>query len=398
MKIDSRAKAFVAERGLVPKNYFKKSLETNGIHAVFMNNEASLLEELRVEKPDILFVQASIVEEFNGQLVDLIKEDDELGSIYIVIHSSRDEGAVFASKHGADIYLSVPFITAQIDAILRRVLNLPKTVLLIGEDQDKNSPFCSELLTNSYNLLLEKSGAEGKERALGSFPDLILIDARLEESAIGLCAEMKKDPLVSHIPCFALQHENDDLLVDTLFEAGIDDILFMPFDSKKNMQKIGEITSPSRRRRRKTALVVDDSSVIRNILIKSFKEKGFIVKSAANGKDALRILEQYTPDVITSDYDMPEMNGWEFCREVRQSERLRYTPLIMLTSRSSENDLKKGRLLGVSAYLTKPFTPEKLQNAVDEALAEVRRQKEKEQISKYVSSDAIQMLEIFLMA
>ena len=86
---------------------------------------------------------------------------------------------------------------------------------------------------------------------------------------------------------------------------------------------------------------------------------------------------------------MPVLNGWEFCTEVRDHDDYKDIPIIMITTRATEMDLKKGEILGVSAYLAKPFAKDTLKAAVETAIATARNKKEQETIAKFVAADTL---------
>ncbi len=109
--------------------------------------------------------------------------------------------------------------------------------------------------------------------------------------------------------------------------------------------------------RRPTVLVVDDTPT--NLSLMSVLLEGlYNVKVAANGIRALKIARSETPpDLILLDIMMPEMDGYEVCRELKADERTRDIPVIFLTARSDASDEQKGLELGAVDYITKPISP-----------------------------------------
>jgi two-component system chemotaxis response regulator CheY len=107
------------------------------------------------------------------------------------------------------------------------------------------------------------------------------------------------------------------------------------------------------------ALVVDDSAVIRTVLTRILAGLGFEVVSAVNGKEALEKLESgKRPDLTMVDWNMPEMNGYEFIRAVRADTRWRDMPIMMVTTETEMEQVVKALAAGANEYLMKPFTPE----------------------------------------
>ena len=90
---------------------------------------------------------------------------------------------------------------------------------------------------------------------------------------------------------------------------------------------------------------------------------------AASGFDALRLLPRADYDLVITDINMPDINGLEVVRFVRQSERHREIPLLIISTQSSERDRARGMALGADAFLAKPFTPKTLRHAVSQSLA-----------------------------
>ncbi|MBL8801625.1 MAG: response regulator [Planctomycetes bacterium] len=110
------------------------------------------------------------------------------------------------------------------------------------------------------------------------------------------------------------------------------------------------------------ALVVDDSAVIRTVLTRILAGLGFEVVSAVNGKEALEKLEVCKrPDLTLVDWNMPEMNGYEFIRAVRADTRWRDMPIMMVTTETEMEQVVRALAAGANEYLMKPFTPEMVQ-------------------------------------
>lgn len=112
-------------------------------------------------------------------------------------------------------------------------------------------------------------------------------------------------------------------------------------------------------------LVVEDSASMRNLLVTTVEGLGGIrVVAAANGFDALKLLPRGDFDLIITDINMPDINGLELIRFIKQHPRYVNTPLVIVTSEGSEQDRDRGLALGVDDYLVKPFEPAELQRRV----------------------------------
>ena len=102
----------------------------------------------------------------------------------------------------------------------------------------------------------------------------------------------------------------------------------------------------------KTILVVDDEKPIADILEFNLKKEGFNVFCAYDGEEALKKVEEVSPDLMLLDIMLPKLDGMEVCREVRKKYDF---PIIMLTAKDSEIDKVLGLELGADDYVTKPF-------------------------------------------
>lgn len=108
------------------------------------------------------------------------------------------------------------------------------------------------------------------------------------------------------------------------------------------------------------AMVIDDSRAIRMILAKTLSELGYEVCQAANGREALRALNASAEPVklILVDWNMPEMNGLDFIKQVRSEERYRDVKLMMVTTETQVEQIMAAIEAGANEYVMKPFTRE----------------------------------------
>jgi two-component system chemotaxis response regulator CheY len=112
------------------------------------------------------------------------------------------------------------------------------------------------------------------------------------------------------------------------------------------------------------ALVVDDSKAIRMILGKTLKELGYEVREAANGKDALAVMqaERNAVSLVLADWNMPEMNGLELLKHLRQQPELASLVVVMVTTETEMEHMAAALEAGANEYVMKPFTKDILVN------------------------------------
>lgn len=114
-------------------------------------------------------------------------------------------------------------------------------------------------------------------------------------------------------------------------------------------------------------LVVDDSRTMRVIIIKALAQLGFKdVLEAGDGRDALELFKTTPVDAVLSDWNMPNMNGLEFLKEVRQLNKT--VPFIMITTEAERGSVVAAIQAGVTDYVVKPFTQDALRKKLEQRI------------------------------
>ena len=118
----------------------------------------------------------------------------------------------------------------------------------------------------------------------------------------------------------------------------------------------------------KKILVADDEPYILMALTDAVEMEGYECVTAVNGQEALQKAREEHPDLIMLDIMMPYMDGYEVCRELKADPPTREIPVIMLTAKSQQVDIQKGKEVGADDYITKPFRPSTLRKKFNEVL------------------------------
>jgi DNA-binding response OmpR family regulator len=107
-------------------------------------------------------------------------------------------------------------------------------------------------------------------------------------------------------------------------------------------------------------LIAEDSSTIRRLVAARLAADGYEVIEAADGDEAVTLALHDLPDLLVLDKVMPKLDGFEVVRVLREDPQMRTVPIVMLTERTSEEDVLGGLHLGVDEYIPKPFSPHEL--------------------------------------
>ncbi|HUF04218.1 MAG TPA: response regulator [Aridibacter sp.] len=137
-------------------------------------------------------------------------------------------------------------------------------------------------------------------------------------------------------------------------------------EKKKREQAPQKQEQPAAPSSKTTVMIVDDSPSVRHVNSRLVKNNGWEPMVAKDGTEALELLTSLgeLPDVILTDVEMPEMDGYELLSILKQNERLKHIPVVMITSRAGDKHRTKAIELGVSAYLSKPYEDSKLVEAI----------------------------------
>lgn len=139
-------------------------------------------------------------------------------------------------------------------------------------------------------------------------------------------------------------------------------------------------------------LLVDDEPGVR-VSVKEYLQEvgGFEVQVASNANEALQMLEKKIPDLVISDVMMPQVDGYQFLKKLRDDPRFKALPVVFLTARGMTSDRILGYQSGVDAYLSKPFDPDELVAIVENLLdrrtgnSETTNSTELEEIAKQIA-------------
>jgi two-component system alkaline phosphatase synthesis response regulator PhoP len=123
-----------------------------------------------------------------------------------------------------------------------------------------------------------------------------------------------------------------------------------------------------------TILVAEDQEHIRSLITYKLRHSGYTVVTAVDGLEAIKKAEETNPDLILLDVMMPLLTGFEVLARLKQHEKLKTVPVLMVTAQSQEDEVIKGLELGADDYITKPFSPNELVARVKTVL--LRRSKQ----------------------
>lgn len=205
-------------------------------------------------------------------------------------------------------------------------------------------------------------------------PKLIITDWSMPVmSGLELLQAVRRDPRLSSIPVIIVSAEMQRDYVMRAIQAGVNDFLFKPFKPDELARKVrkaltNSYSKPSNldnsvealaskpENKRPTVLVVDDTPF--NLrMVAGLLQDQYQIKVSANGLKAISVCQAAAPDLVLLDVMMPEIDGFEVCRRLKNDPRTAHVPIIFLTAIGDADKIAEGFNLGAVDYVTKPIDP-----------------------------------------
>lgn len=153
---------------------------------------------------------------------------------------------------------------------------------------------------------------------------------------------------------------------------------------KQGEAETGKLNSVEQVLDKKSILIIDDDFAIRELIESLFMDdEQYVVLKAETSKDGLNILEMQHIDLILLDIMMPQMDGYEFCRKVRNVSKNKHIPIIILTAKHQQADVQEGIKAGADEYITKPFDLDMLKKRIEVHLLYRELLPEEDQLFNY---------------
>jgi putative two-component system response regulator len=246
-----------------------------------------------------------------------------------------------------------------------------RRILIVDDSAVFRTSMKKILASMNAEIILAKDGQEGLDLALQEKFDIVVSDIDMPKiNGIELCRTLKKSDSTQGTPVVMVSTFDSESDVDKGFQAGASAYLSKYEIQDRLLETVESVLSKSKFKSNRLVMVVDDSKVVLQIVEKGLAEAGFRVVAAENGKKALKLLNTIQPDLILTDIEMPDINGFEFCGTVHTNPELSMVPIIAMSSRTERGYMKRMLQNGASAYLCKPFNIDELVILVEKMLSD----------------------------
>jgi CheY-like chemotaxis protein len=336
-------------------------------------------------KPIGILLDVQLPVKSGWDVMDELKSDPATRPIPVHMMSSYEVGTKSVSK-GAIDFINKPIAFEKLGEIFQKIEQAlsrhPKKVLIVEENPKHAEALAYFLETYNVNSEIQKTVNDGIMALHREEIDCVILDMGVPaQHSYDILEDVKKTPGLENLPIIVFTGKNlshveemklkqyaSSIVVKTAhsYQRILDEVslfLHLVEENKKEgrttrYKKLGELSEVLKG---KTVLVADDD--VRNIfsLTKSLEGYGMTVISAIDGEDALKQLnENGKVDIVLMDMMMPEMDGYESTRRIRQNPTYRNLPVIAVTAKAMTGDREKCIAAGASDYITKPVDVDQL--------------------------------------
>jgi len=305
-------------------------------------------------------------------LMDLGKWKGSRKVFLLYPHDERVEPLV----RKADDYLLTPLSPNHVLSFLKlHILNRP-TILFADANPYSGNAVNSAFLNQNMDFLMALTSTETEKLIQDHCPQLLFLDFSMAEGfADRMIQQLKSNPYTKRMGIILLSGAIEVDAVEGYLNQGILHFVMKPYDESEILLMARYFLSRMVRGR-ETILVVDDSPVSVGLLKEFLEREQFEVVAFFDAFEALEYAGRFPPSLITADYQMPKMDGWEFCRQIKQNPVTKDIPLVMISGGNGDLAYRKARILRVDDYVSKPFTQNRLAYTINSVLLKHRMQKD----------------------
>jgi DNA-binding response OmpR family regulator len=348
-----------------------------------------LLTNVKTRETDLVVAETGSPVMDGFELCHRMREKEFTRGIPVILLSERMEDEERAVSAGANAFLVIPFSGNELLEIARGLTGKKKRVLIVDDSKLIHKRTGTFLRDQGFEVLEAFDGAQGLIIARSEKPDLIISDVEMPEmNGFQMCHKIKNDPETALIPLIIVSSLDGGLDIEKGFNSGANDYLVKPVVHAELLSCMNVLFNTMELRNRETILVVDDSSTITNMLRMGLMQQGFNVVVSNNGDDAYEKALEINPDLIISDIELPGVDGIQLVKYLKEQPVLRNTPIIIISARESRGAAAREMRISASAFISKPFTMDKVLVTVERLTAERRMSREREAMKLYLSEAA----------
>ena len=274
--------------------------------------------------------------------------------------------------------------------------NFMKKILIIEDDVFLGDILTQKLTNEEFEAVLVRDGLEGYQTIKSFQPDLILLDIILPKiSGYEILEKKQKDPSIANIPVIIISNSGQPVEVNRALALGVKEYLVKAqFDPEEVLVKVRAVLrqneEPSDKMASLKSIVnqktntvslegkkivwVEDDQFINDIIARKLSTTKCAFFHSSEGEEALRIINKEMPDIVMLDIVLSGMDGFEILHRIKNDQKTKHIPVILLSNLGQPSDIEKGKNLGAVRFLIKAHvTPNEIINQIKEVLDESKK-------------------------
>lgn len=282
-----------------------------------------------------------------------------------------------------------------------------KKLLIIDDEPVARKVINFALKKEGYKVIEAPGPQEGFQKLNSEDIDLVFCDVMMEGmDGFEFCKKVRQEEKYKALPFIFITAMDSSEAKSKAFDSGADDIITKPVNNKELLAKTSsllkrieiyksygvkkkfEVTNEDKASK---VLLVDDDPIIAKLFQKSLEKAGFEYEYRNNAKDGYEAAKTYAPDLILSDYDMPEINGFEFRKMLLADPSVKDIPFVFLTSHDSDELMLDGYNLNIEDFILKTISPKVVAIKVRNILNKLRKERQKAVQELHEAADSVSM-------
>ena len=280
----------------------------------------------------------------------------------ITVSSIAGTGSSFVIRLPANVQTGQPKMIQSSEKLTRSpfALETKATLLLIGDDEEIRHALVKLLETSGYIPIQASTGQQGIDLTRQLTPDLIILDGALTGmDGWSVLTQLQDNPALADIPVIVLSTASD---TDMALSLGATAVVSKPVDTVTLTAEIAMLLTPFARNQ---VLLVEDDANSRTLITRMLERESWILRTAANGKAALRVLKKSQPAVVLLDLKMAGINGFELLERMQKNPEWTKIPVIIISSMDMTKEMRANLAPRVLAILQKgQFSREELADLI----------------------------------
>ncbi|MEK7540090.1 MAG: response regulator [Patescibacteria group bacterium] len=259
-----------------------------------------------------------------------------------------------------------------------------KKILIIEDDAFLGEVLTQKLGTEGFQVFLSRDGLEGFEKIKSWEPDLILLDIILPNmNGYEILEAKQKDAAIAGIPVIIISNSGQPVEINRALALGVKDYLVKAqFDPEEVLVKVqAELKKTDegtvdrvkslKSLEGKKVLWVEDDQFLNDIISRKLSMEKCTFFHASEGEEALKLINKEMPDIVMLDIILSGMDGLEILRRIKNNQKTKHIPVILLSNLGQKSDIEKGESLGAARFLVKAtVTPNEIIDQIKEVIAE----------------------------